>query len=43
LGTLCSIQWMTVSIHICICQALAEHRRRQLYLAPVSRLLLASA
>jgi hypothetical protein len=23
LGTLCSIQWMTVSIHFCICQALA--------------------
>jgi hypothetical protein len=22
LGTLCSIQWMAVSIHFCICQAL---------------------
>ena len=24
LGTLCSVQWMTVSIHYCICQALAR-------------------
>ena len=24
LGTLCSLQWMTVSIHYCICQALAR-------------------
>jgi hypothetical protein len=30
LGTLCSIQWMAVSIHFCICQALVE-LRRQLY------------
>jgi hypothetical protein len=30
---------MTVSIHFCICQALAEPCRRQLYQAPVSRLL----
>ena len=43
LGTLCSVQWMIVSIHFCICQALAEALRRQLYQAPVSRLLLASA
>ena len=43
LGTLCSIQWVSVSIHFCICQALAEPLRRQLYQAPVSRLLLASA
>jgi hypothetical protein len=28
LGTLCSIQWMSVSIHFCICQALAEPLRR---------------
>ena len=34
---------MTVSIHFCICQALAEPHRRQLYQTPVSRLLLASA
>jgi hypothetical protein len=32
-----------VSIHFCICQALAEPLRRQLYQAPVSKLLLASA
>jgi hypothetical protein len=37
LGTLCSVQWITVSIHFCICQALAEPLRRQLYQAPVSR------
>jgi hypothetical protein len=43
LGTLCSVQWMTVSIHFCISQALAEPLRRQLYQAPVSKLLLASA
>jgi hypothetical protein len=42
LGTLCSIQWMAVSIHFCISQALAEHLRRQLYQAPDSKLLLAS-
>jgi hypothetical protein len=24
LGALCSIQWMTVSIYFCICQALAK-------------------
>jgi hypothetical protein len=36
LGTLCSFQWMTVSIHFCICQALAKPLRRQIYQAPVS-------
>jgi hypothetical protein len=40
LGTLCSVQWMAVSIHFCICQALAEPLRRQLYKAPLSKLLL---
>jgi hypothetical protein len=40
LGTLCSVQWM--SIHFCISQALAEPLRRQLYQAPVSKHLLAS-
>jgi hypothetical protein len=35
LGTLCSLQWIIVSIHFCICQALAEPLRRQLYQAPV--------
>jgi hypothetical protein len=42
LGTFCSVQWMIVSIHFCICQALAELLRRQLYQAPVFKLLLAS-
>jgi hypothetical protein len=37
LGTLCSIQRMAASIHLCICQALAEPLRRQLYQAPVSK------
>ena len=31
LGTLCSIQWMILSIHFCIYQALAKPHRRQLY------------
>jgi hypothetical protein len=30
LGTLYSVPWMAVSIHICICQALAESLRKQL-------------
>jgi hypothetical protein len=34
---------MAVSIHFCICQALAEPLRRHLYQAPVSKILLASA
>jgi hypothetical protein len=42
LGTLCSIQWITVNIHFCIIQVLAEPLRRQLYQAPLSKLLLAS-
>ena len=43
LGNLGFFQWMTVSIHFCICQALAEPLRRELYQAPVSKLFLASA
>jgi hypothetical protein len=43
LGTLCSVQCMIVSIHFCICQALAEPLRRQLHQAPASKVLLASA
>jgi hypothetical protein len=43
LGSLCSVQWMAVSIHFCIYQALAEPLRGQLYQAPVSKLLLVSA
>jgi hypothetical protein len=42
LGTLCSFQWMAVSIHFCICQTMPEPLRRQLYQAPVSKHLLAS-
>jgi hypothetical protein len=37
LGTLCSVQWLAVSIHFCICQALAEPIRRQLYQVSVSK------
>ena len=40
--SLCSVLWMTVSIHFSICQALEEPLRRQLYQAPVSQLLLPS-
>jgi hypothetical protein len=42
LETLCSVQWLIVSIHFCICQAPVEPLRRQLYQAPVSKHLLAS-
>jgi hypothetical protein len=41
IGDPCSVQWMTVIIHFCICQALAEPLRRQLYQASVSKILLA--
>ena len=37
-----SVQWLAASIHLCICQALAEPLRRQLYQIPVFKLLLAS-
>jgi hypothetical protein len=42
LGTLCSVQKLAESLHPCICQALVEPLRRQLYQAPVSKHLLAS-
>ena len=42
LGTLCSIQWLAESIHLCICQALVKSLRRQLYQAPVSKHFVAS-
>ena len=29
LGTPCSVQWLAVSIHLCICKALTEPLRRQ--------------
>jgi hypothetical protein len=38
LGTLCQCQWMTVNIHFCICQALAEHLRRQIFQAPLAQI-----
>ena len=30
LGTLCSVQWLAESIHLCICQVLLESLRKQL-------------
>jgi hypothetical protein len=36
LRTPCSVQWLVVSIHLCICKALAGPLRRQLYQAPFS-------
>jgi hypothetical protein len=31
LGSPCSVQWLAVSICLCICQALAEPLKRQLF------------
>jgi hypothetical protein len=42
LGTLCSVQWLAESIHLCICQTLVEPLGRQLYQASVSKDLLVS-
>jgi hypothetical protein len=42
LGTPLSVQWLVVSIHLCICQTLAELLMRQLYQASVSKHILAS-
>jgi hypothetical protein len=41
LGTRWSVQWWAASIHLCICHALAESLRRQLYQALVSMYFLA--
>ena len=41
-GTLCSVQWLAESIHLFICQKLADTLRRQLYQPPVSKNLLVS-
>jgi hypothetical protein len=41
LETLCSVQWMAVSIHF-ICQVLSESLKRQLYQASVNKHLLSS-
>jgi len=43
MGTPFSVQWLAVSICLCICHALAEPLKRQLYQAPVSMHFLASA
>ena len=43
LGSLNLVQWLAVIIHLCICQALAEPFRKQLYQAPVSKHFLAFA
>ena len=42
LGTPHSMQWLAVSIRLCICKALAGRLRRQLYQAPVRKHFLAS-
>jgi hypothetical protein len=39
LGTLCSVQWLAASIHLCICQTLTESHRRQIYQAHVTNFL----
>jgi hypothetical protein len=43
LGNPCSVQWLAVSIHLCICQSLVEPLRSQLYQDSVSKHFLASA
>jgi len=43
MGTLFSVQWLAVSICCCICHALAEPLRRQLYHTPISMHFLTSA
>ena len=42
LETPCSDQWLSVSIRFCICQALKEPLRRQLYQDPVRKYFLAA-
>jgi hypothetical protein len=43
LGTLYSVQWLAVSIHLCICQNLAKPLKRQIYQALVRKHFLALA
>jgi hypothetical protein len=43
IGILCSVQRLATNICLCICEALAEPPRRQLWHAPVSKHFLASA
>ena len=42
LGTPCSVQWLAVSIQLCICKALTGPLRRQAYQAPFKMYFLAS-
>ena len=42
LWTMSSVQWLPMKICICICQALAEPLRRQLYRTPINKQFLAS-
>jgi hypothetical protein len=42
LGTLYSVQWLAESIRLCICQALADPLRRQIYQASFSKYFLTS-
>jgi hypothetical protein len=42
LGIPSSVQWLTASIQLCICKALAGPLRRQLYWAPFSKHFLTS-
>jgi hypothetical protein len=42
LGTPCSVQWLALSICLCICEALVEPLKRQLYQVPNSMLFLTS-
>ena len=42
LWTIHSVQWLAISIHLCICKALAGPLRTQPYQAPVSKHFLAS-
>jgi hypothetical protein len=42
LGTLCSVQWIAMSIHFYICQEMVEPLRRQSYEDPRSKYLLTS-
>ena len=43
LGALCSNPQLTVSLHFCICQALAQPHKKQVYQGPVNKILLAYA
>jgi hypothetical protein len=39
---LCSVPWLAESIHLCICEELADPLRRQLHRVPVNKYLMAS-